>query len=88
MLHLSTGTGPHARRVVLGTYAGDPESLDAPQWAKLPADEPVVFRDSAAAVAQLLGRTRGAWQADEMVVSVLASLKDSFFAHPSASVGG
>ena len=44
------------QRVVLGRYEGHPESLDAPQWTRLPADEPVVFRDSAAAVADLLVR--------------------------------
>ncbi|KAI0712419.1 hypothetical protein C8Q76DRAFT_485458 [Earliella scabrosa] len=44
------------QRVVLGRYEGHPESLDAPQWTRLPSDEPVVFRDSAAAVADLLVR--------------------------------
>ncbi|KAI0754777.1 hypothetical protein C8Q80DRAFT_1117378 [Daedaleopsis nitida] len=47
---------PPVRRTVLGRYEGHPESLDAPQWTKLPAGEPVVFRESAAAVADVLVR--------------------------------
>ncbi|KAI0715661.1 hypothetical protein C8T65DRAFT_142622 [Cerioporus squamosus] len=56
VLHLTTG--PHAlepsQRVVLGTYTGHPESLDAPQWAQLPEGEPVVFRATVAAVMDIL----------------------------------
>ncbi|RDX53488.1 hypothetical protein OH76DRAFT_1399400 [Lentinus brumalis] len=56
VLHLTTG--PHAlepsQRVVLGKYEGFPESLDAPQWANLPAGEPVVFRATVPAVMDLL----------------------------------
>ncbi|TFK90522.1 hypothetical protein K466DRAFT_563473 [Polyporus arcularius HHB13444] len=56
VLHLTTGL--HAlepsQRVVLGKYEGLPESLDAPQWANLPAGEPVVFRATVSAVMDLL----------------------------------
>ncbi|KAI8978729.1 hypothetical protein BD414DRAFT_494218 [Trametes punicea] len=45
------------RRVVLGQYTGDPESIRAPDWVSLPAGKAMVFRESAAAVSELLLRT-------------------------------
>ncbi|RPD62590.1 hypothetical protein L226DRAFT_532418 [Lentinus tigrinus ALCF2SS1-7] len=78
VLHLTTGSHAFepARRVVLGTYEGYPESLDAPQWAKLPAGVPVVFRASIAAVTDLL-KTRCAIPEPGMdaVTALLQSLQ-------------
>ena len=43
--------------IELDKYAGHPESLDAPQWAKmLPAGQAIKFCESAEALTELLGR--------------------------------
>ncbi|KAI0372321.1 hypothetical protein BV20DRAFT_964465 [Pilatotrama ljubarskyi] len=42
--------------VELERYTGDPESRDAPSWIRLAADNARVFRDSAAAVTNLMLR--------------------------------
>ncbi|KAJ8483356.1 hypothetical protein ONZ51_g4742 [Trametes cubensis] len=44
------------RRVVLGDYTGHPGTLDAPDWARLPAGRTMVFRDSTAEVLDFLRR--------------------------------
>ncbi|TBU45538.1 hypothetical protein BD309DRAFT_955980 [Dichomitus squalens] len=58
------------RRIELGTYAGHPESLDAPPWTRLlPAGQVVEFRESAAGLAELLARA-APWNCeDAMTVS-------------------
>ncbi|KAI0770063.1 hypothetical protein C8Q74DRAFT_870014 [Fomes fomentarius] len=68
----SSEPGPGVRQVILGRYEGHPESLDAPEWTRLlPVGKPIVFRASAAAVAELLVHARAALWKDAMAVSSL-----------------
>ncbi|EJF63279.1 hypothetical protein DICSQDRAFT_160497 [Dichomitus squalens LYAD-421 SS1] len=67
------------RRIELGTYAGHPESLDAPPWTRLlPAGQVVEFRESAAGLAELLARA-APWNCEDAMTSLGAvSLKDDW----------
>lgn len=64
---------------MLGTYEGYPESLDAPQWTKLPVGQPVVFRTSIAAVMDLLKMRGAVPEPATDAVTVRASLDHSAF---------
>ena len=62
--------GSNGPSIELGKYEGHPESLDAPQWAKLlPVGQPIEFRESAAGLAELLARAAPWDFADAMAVS-------------------